>query len=71
MRTLRVVLTVVAVFVAGSPSVSGQEAPTLMVVADRHFKAPMSMANENCTLLATENCTRRGDTSPAERTFFR
>ena len=31
----------------------------------------MSMANENCTLLATENCTRRGDTSPAERTFFR
>ena len=41
MRTLRVVLTVVAVFVAGSPSVSGQEAPTLMVVADRHFKASM------------------------------
>ena len=32
---------------------------------------PLSMANENCTLLATENCTRRGDTSPAERTFFR
>ncbi len=41
MRTLRVVLTVVAVFVAGPPSVSGQEAPTLMVVEDRHFKASM------------------------------
>ena len=33
--------------------------------------ATVSMVTENCTLLATENCTRRGESCRAERTFSR
>ena len=55
---------IVDAILSGGPA----DAPT---VENRVFGFSVSMAIENCTLLATENCTLFGRTSRADPTFSR